>query len=537
MERNVHFSARTVFGRNMRIHDENERSKREDLPLIRKSIKQSVAALLLFCLLCAMTLTASASGLASGRITVLTDELPETTQMLTDGVYNIINKATGEYINAYELKYDADGSAVLSPSQGGDGQSFLIRLRDDGTYAFYPQNDGGEYALCYAQDIIEKQVLSKTKQITPFIEFHLTAVSDNEYIISPAFTVDSDIVLGVSSLTTYLGHHYVGMQVYSGDDTQKWELVRVGSQSLSISTTFATAKVGGYTKLHGITQPSYLASGITWSSDDPSIATVDADGRVYGVSAGQTVIRAALGELTASATVAVTDLPAFAWYSQHNVKGGGWYASAVSNLYLRSASGLRKVFFVDGYNGTADWMDEGCKISCIAMVLRNMDAKLATGYDVRTGKSDNLEADPFTVMLANAGSNGKDLTTRRLNGSPIVAAYGNISSRFEVDGKAVESSLSGVNKATIKRLLDDHPEGVIVGFKNYARGTSHYLVFTECINPDAPNPNQYEFRVCDPVASDPSEGNNVLFTESYSYKKIGYRYSHMVDIQVYNVVE
>jgi len=536
MER-VCFFLPTVKLRRKKSRKNKIRSDREELPLITKSIKRGVVALVSTCLLFAMTLSASASGLAAGRISVQTDELPEAAQKLTDGVYNIINKATGDYITAYDLKYDADGSAVLNPSNESDSQSFLIKLRDDGNYAFYPQNDGGEYALCYARDIIEKQVLGKTNQTTPYIEFHLTEVSDNGYLISPAFTVDSDLVLGVSSITTYLGHHYVGMQVYNGEETQKWEFVRVGSRSLDISTDFLTVKTEGSAKLYGITQPSYLASGIVWTSDNPEIAAVDSDGTVRGVSAGQTIIRATLGDMTVASTVSVTDLPAFAWFSQHNVKGGGWYASAVSGLYLRSASGIRKVFFVDGYNGTADWMDEGCKISCIAMVLRNMNAKLAKGYDLRTNQTDNLDADPFTVMLANAGSNGKELTTRRLSGSPIVAAYSNISSRFTVNGKAVESSISGVNRGTIKHLLDEHPEGVIVGFKNYARGTSHYLVFTECVNPEETNPNRYEFRVCDPVASDPAEGNNVLFTESYSYKKIGYRYSHMVDVQVYNVVE
>ena len=477
---------------------------------------------------------ASAAGLASGKITAQSDALPSSSQKLTDGIYNIVNKESGEYIDVYDLAFDADGSSILNEKTGEDGQSFLIRLRDDGTYALYPQNDGGKYALCYSPDILVRHVLSKTDASSRYTGFKLTPVSGGSFLISPAFTIDSDIVLGISSQKTYLGHHYVGMEVFNGENDQKWEFVRVGSHSLDVSTTFLTVKTGGTARLYGVTTPSYLADNLVWTSENKEIATVDADGTVHGVKAGKTVVHASLDGVSVSAEIAVTDLKAFAWFSQHNITGGGWYASAVANLYLR-ADGMRKIFFINGYNRNADWMDEGCKISSIAMVLRNLGARVTKGYDIRTGQTDLLEADPFTAVLASSGSDGRNFGGT-LAYSPVVAVYGNLSSRFRVDGKAISSSIStDVSRASLKKLLDEHPEGVVVDFKNYARDISHSVVFTECVNPDA-DPSEYEFRICDPASPDPADGNNVLFTESYSYKTIGYRYGNMVSVLVYDVV-
>jgi hypothetical protein len=48
---------------------------------------------------------------------------------------------------------------------------------------------------------------------------------------------------------------------------------------------------------------------LEWSSDDPGVATVEAGGRVRAVANGQTVVRARLGELEATAIVRVDQVP------------------------------------------------------------------------------------------------------------------------------------------------------------------------------------------------------------------------------------
>ena len=44
-------------------------------------------------------------------------------------------------------------------------------------------------------------------------------------------------------------------------------------------------------------------SDITWTVDDPNVATVDENGRIYGVNRGKTTVRAQIGDLTATCIV------------------------------------------------------------------------------------------------------------------------------------------------------------------------------------------------------------------------------------------
>ena len=112
-----------------------------------------------------------------------------------------------------------------------------------------------------------------------------------------------------------------------------------------------------------------------------------------------------------------------------------------------------------------------------------------------------------------------------------------INSRFTVDGKAVSTTkYTGGSLKHIKELLEKHPEGVIVGMYNKSIDSTHYLVFTECLNPNDPKGN-YEFRVCDSASSDPKKGDNVPFKDSLSYKSQGYRYSCIFEYSVYNVAK
>ena len=111
------------------------------------------------------------------------------------------------------------------------------------------------------------------------------------------------------------------------------------------------------------------------------------------------------------------------------------------------------------------------------------------------------------------------------------------SGRYKVDGKSIKTSTYYyANKKMIKEQLDLHPEGVIIGMDSRYMG-SHYIVITQCINPDAQNPNDYQFLVCDPAAYNPKDGNNVLFEQSTSYKDFYYRYYDMWTLTTLTVAD
>ena len=77
--------------------------------------------------------------------------------------------------------------------------------------------------------------------------------------------------------------------------------------NLMVNKTAVRLQVGGTSQLSAVVQPASAALEVSWSSADPSIATVDENGLIIGVSAGETVITVTAGEFTATCTVQVLE--------------------------------------------------------------------------------------------------------------------------------------------------------------------------------------------------------------------------------------
>ena len=163
-----------------------------------------------------------------------------------------------------------------------------------------------------------------------------------------------------------------------------------------------------------------------------------------------------------------------------------------------------------------------------------MGARYTDGYDFRSGIDGNVLADPFMVSLANTANKGPTSGSATLKGDPVLLNTDRISSSFNVDGAQVTVELYGyVTKRIIKEALDRSPWGVVVCFKNSSFGM-HYITFNKCLNPDAKNPNDYVFTVSDPASVNAENASDVIFEESYSYTKLGYRISHAIQMQVWS---
>lgn len=145
---------------------------------------------------------------------------------------------------------------------------------------------------------------------------------------------------------------------------------------------------------------------------------------------------------------------------------------------------------------TKTWLSEfkntGCYIASYAMVLRNLKVTTSTTHpDFRSGITGYLQADPFTVMLANnawpaivANSNGT-YTANVANTAygPTYVFHNKIASSFGKKSNAVSlRGLSDENKANaIAYYLSLHPEGVMVAFARTINDESytHMIVFTQ----------------------------------------------------------
>lgn len=226
----------------------------------------------------------------------------------------------------------------------------------------------------------------------------------------------------------------------------------------------------------------------------------------------------------------------------------------------------------------------GCYASAYAMILKNLGAKTITQEtDFRTGYTGYLDADPFTIMLANtqfpavnynSSNQHYEITSYTLSNTPVYMYYVRVANAFGYD--VVNVDLSGKTaeekSSTITQHLNSHPEGVHLRISYSVDGSAaHSLVFTKStysvssislnsiekgtlmtdVNAVAEmaelNNNSYQtnnfsimttssfdsyFTVCDPGTQWLDKGDNVNFTNSYSYSNFG-GIPHLVLLQYF----
>ena len=448
------------------------------------------------------------------------------TGVLASGVYTVRNVASGEYLNAFDLQYAKNGNAYTDTSSGEEGENMLVLLREDGTYLLYPQSEAGVYAF-YASGTGNR--VSKSEECTVDSYFTIAA-AEKGYMIR---TADGN-VLGVSASETLYRKQLVLTEVPSDSDTQKWEFDPVPVSSVELKTVASRVAVNSVSAVYVQTKPAYMKRYVEWSCSDERILLLDDDGSFCALSAGTATVTATIDGISETIDIEVVDADAFTYYSQHHTVGGKWNGEDLSKVYFYAGSYKR--FLIPGYNRGLDWMDEGCAITSVATVLHNLGARYEKGYDFRFAQDGHLEADPYTVALANSNNRGLTQGTGTLYYSPIMMNLRTITSNFRLYGQRLKAkTIYGVTKAKLKAQLDAHPEGVIVAMKNSHNG-SHYIIVTECVNPDAARASDYKFKIYDPSGLHRYDGEDVLFEKSISYVTMRYRYGHMIEMIVFDFV-
>ncbi len=476
---------------------------------MRKYIFVITAFLLLLCL--------SFGIFADTTVSVPLGEGPES------GVYTLKNKASGEYLNAFDVRYASGGFAYTDTKSGEDGETVLLLKQEDGTYLLYPQSEAGKYAFCVSDGVGER--VSKSAKITESSYFSVSSVGDG-YVIS-----SGEYVLGTTNGNRLYQKTIVETENYTAADSQVWELSPLSLSSFELKTVAEEVNLYGVSAVYAITKPAYMSKLVKWSSSDESMLMIDTDGSFCALKEGNVKVTATIGDESKSIDIKIVDKDAFTFYSQHLPTGGGWHGGELANVYFYA--GAHRRFIIRGYNRGLDWMDTGCALTSVATVLYNMGARYEKGYDFRFDADGNLEADPYTVALANTGNRGITSASGTLYGNPVLISIHQIASQFKLYGQPIKAVRTyNVSKKTIKEALDAHPEGIIVSMDNSYNG-SHHIVVTECINPDETNPDNYKFKIYDPAAEIRSEGDNVLFENSISYVGLRYRYYHMRSIIVF----
>lgn len=487
--------------------------------------------LALLCLALAVTVFASESATVVSEETAIAEEASQSEILysvpivnINSGVYTVKNKASGQYINAFDFSFADGGYAYVANRSQSAGEDILFLALDDGSFLLYPQSESGKYAFALGSDVKGERI-TKSEETGELSEFYLRG-DENGYVIATS----GGHVLGITEQSQLYKKTLVLTEEYSGEDTQLWTLEPVEVSSLELRTVSERVRKNSVSAVYALVKPAYMKQFIQWTSSDEDILLIDDDGSFCALEEGVVTVTATVGNLSESIEVTVLDKGAFTWYSQHLVSDGGWHGDILKDVYFYA--GVHERYIINGFNHNIDWMDQGCYITSVAMVLHNLGARYTDGYDFRFDAEGNLEVDPYVASLSNSRNHGLTTSSGTLYGNPISVNLSAITSNVTLHGQPITANRYGFSKQLLKELLDKHPEGVIVGM--HKGKDSHYIVVSECLNPYA-NPSEYRFQIYDSAGLRRNHADNVPFEKSMSYVTIGYRYASMLSITVFDI--
>ena len=455
----------------------------------------------------------------------------------SEGVFRIRNAATDGYLTAYLNGSRGVGKAYISPLESSnEAQIFLLKQNSDGSFTIWPQNDSALYCFAYTEGTAAGSPVTKLLTENDSAHFDIFELRSGACTIAPVGGSNPQAVMGVTDELSYYSDNLVEYTDHKdGDASMLWYFEPVVTEDMSFAFLTTDVKLYSTGKFYVRLIPyNYIQDNVKWTSSDEDVIMVGNGGEYTALSLGSAKITASVDGVRKSFTVTVTDRSAFTWYSQRSTVNSDWDATKLTDLYFWSG-GVKMRFAADYRNMSArSWMREGCAICSVAMVLHNLGATLEKGYDMRSGQTGDLPADPYTVSLANTYNFGASGVAELLYGDPILANWKAIASRFFVDGEP-----RGCRKIyyptprRIATLLEDHPAGIVVEFKK-GSGT-HYVVFGECLNPEEKDQNKLKFLVYDPLGYTADQGDGVLYERTASYLVGGFGIWSMNSAMIYDI--
>ena len=203
--------------------------------------------------------------------------------------------------------------------------------------------------------------------------------------------------------------------------------------------------VGGVGTLKATVEPTDATEKtITWTSDKPSIATVDANGNVTGVAAGTATITAQAGDKTATCVVTVTDAPIAIDLSTLTAD----YEAQDGDVLTGTLKENVKISIADGATVTLDDVtikgvnDENCMwagITCLGdatIILKDGSTNTVKGfYENYPG----IQAGPTGKTLTIKGTGSLEASSNGY-GAGIGGGYGVACGNIEIQGGTVSAT-------------------------------------------------------------------------------------------------
>lgn len=243
----------------------------------------------------------TAQGVKGSCIATVTNiatsiSLPSSSVTINRGESRVLNATTSPAGNDSIVKWTSSNESVVTVDQNG-----LITAVGIGTATIMVQTDNGLGASC---TVTIKAPATSINYVNNNIKVALGETYKLSTVVSPADSTDcitfregdNDIVNVYSDGRVYaksVGTTYVTATTTSGKTAKCYVTVVNETLDLELSENGHSMNIGDSFTLSAIIIPDNASNkSIAWSSSNPTIAEVSADGVVTANSAGKTIIRA-----------------------------------------------------------------------------------------------------------------------------------------------------------------------------------------------------------------------------------------------------
>ncbi len=243
----------------------------------------------------------TAQGVKGSCIATVTNiatsiSLPSSSVTINRGESRVLNATTSPAGNDSTVKWTSSNESVVTVDQNG-----LITAVGIGTATIMVQTDNGLGASC---TVTIKSPATSINYVNNNVKVALGETYKLSTVVSPADSTDritfregdNDIVNVYSDGRVYaksVGTTYITATTTSGKTAKCYVTVVNETLDLELSENEHSMNIGDSFTLSAIIIPDNASNkSIVWSSSNPTIAEVSADGVVTANSAGKTIIRA-----------------------------------------------------------------------------------------------------------------------------------------------------------------------------------------------------------------------------------------------------
>ena len=221
-------------------------------------------------------------------------------------------------------------------------------------------------------------------------------------------------------------------------------------QSIAINSEPLTLKIDETKILTATTNPENAVDEITWSSSDEKIATVDKNGKITAVAAGEVTITAAANNKTATCTVTI---------SKKDAPAAPTGIAGVNETVAGKNDGK--------ITGVSDKMEYRLKTDGDTEAWAKCTGREITGlepgtYEIRIAETDDTEVGTIALIMIDAGS--APSYTLKITGVPT---FDSVNCGYaQPNAKEITISSEGNSNATIKGVTVttvDNKEVFVVG--------------------------------------------------------------------------